>query len=110
MENLEEKKETQTDKEPKIKKEVITREIHQWRKPDGQFAEREDKTNGETSVAIPYPLKDKLKQLRTMPTESYRSVIERLVKEHYILQILKTKLIRKKKDGDMPARGMQTQD
>ena len=86
-------------KPPQIKKEIITREIHQWRNPDGTFAEKDERTTEGDSVALNHDLKAKLKELRTTPKESFRSVIYRLVKEHYILGIVKRKLIEQQNEN-----------
>ena len=77
---------------PKIKKEIITREIHQWRNSNGTYAEKEERTTNLSTVSLNYGLKVKLAELREKPTESYRSIIQRLVKEHFILQLIKKKM------------------
>ena len=77
---------------PIIKKEVITREIHQWRKPDGTFAEKDETTTAGSTVHLTKQLKTKLTGMKQSPDESYGSLIERLIRDHFMLQILKRKL------------------
>ena len=77
---------------PKIKKEIITREIHQWRNSNGTYAEKEERRSNLSTVSLSYELKIKLGELREKPTESYRSIIQRLVKEHFVLQLIKKKM------------------
>jgi len=85
---------------PIIKKEIITKEIHQWRNQDGTYAEKEDKTNNETTIHLSYDTKNKLKELKTTSLESFREVIERLIKEHFVLQIIKKKMMEKKNESE----------
>ena len=78
-----------------IKKEVIIKEIHQWRRPDGKYARSENPKRNETTIHLSFEIKNKLEALREVDGESYRSIISRLIKEHYILGLLKEKLYKK---------------
>ena len=81
-----------TEEKQEIKKQTITKEINQWRMPNCRFARQDIRKSRCSTIGVPEGLKEKIISLKETPEESYRDVIERLIKEHHFLAILKKKL------------------
>jgi len=78
----------------------INEERYNERGADGRFVEKEKGKIRESTIRINSDLKKRLLEIWGIPKESYRVIIERLIKEHYVLYLLKQKLNIKKEEHE----------